>query len=343
MAARWKLSAKQLARLQAAKRTAVRRYLRPQPAGALRARAAARATVDPRVNVVGIGIGRKRVGGKATAKPCVRFYVQHKLAKSAIDARSMLPKRIGGMATDVIQTGPFRAQQTTDVIDRARSRLRPIQAGCSVGFRFPPPNSSARMAGTLGAIVTRGGLLYLLSNNHVLANEGALRAGAPIYQPGLLDGGRVPGDQVARLTRFVPLRTTNNRVDAAIAQADRASLVSRRFVAGVTLRSSAPLTATIDLTVHKVGRTTGYTRGVVDDVSADVRVGYDGGEFVFTDQIVVRSTTTAEFSDAGDSGSLIVARTSGRATGLLFAGAPGFTLANPISLVLEAFGVALAT
>jgi N-acetyl-gamma-glutamylphosphate reductase len=60
--------------------------------------------------------------------------------------------------------------------------------------------------------------------------------------------------------------------------------------------------------VHKVGRTTGYTRGVIDDVSADVRVGYDGGEYLFVDQIVVRSTGTGEFSDSGDSGSLIVAR-----------------------------------
>jgi hypothetical protein len=346
MAQQWKVTAQQMRQLRAAKAAATKRYLRPARGTAVRARttrgsALARANADPRINVVGVGIGRKVVGGKLTKKPCVRLYVQHKLHKSAIEARAMLPRTIGGVATDVIQTGAFRALQNADVIARARSRLRPVQPGCSVGYRFPPPNQQARMAGTLGAVVRRDGLSYLLSNNHVLADEGRLRAGAPIYQPGLLDGGRVTADAVAKLTRFVPFRTTNNRVDAAIAQVDRAGLASPRFVATVVLRSSAPLPATIDLAVHKVGRTTGYTRGVVDDVSADVRVGYYGGEYLFVDQIVVRSSGAGEFSDSGDSGSLIVARTSGRATGLLFAGSPGFTLANPIGLVLQAFGVTL--
>jgi hypothetical protein len=326
--------------LRAAKAAASKRYLQPLPAKlTLQARRAARATGEPRVNVVGVGIGRKRVGGKLTDTMCVRIYVRRKLDKRALDTRTLLPKRIRGMPTDVIETGSLEAFDA--ITDRARSRLRPVQPGCSVGFRFAPPNERFRMAGTLGAIVARGGERYLLSNNHVLADEGRLAPGAPIFQPGLLDGGRVASDRVATLTRFVPFRRTNNSVDAAIARADRAALVTTRFVAGVTLRSARPLAATLGLAVHKVGRTTGYTRGTVEDISADVRVGYDGGEYLFVDQIVIRGASGAQFSDSGDSGSLIVGRSSGRATGLLFAGSDTDTIANSIELVLAAFGVEL--
>ena len=197
------------------------------------------------------------------------------------------------------------------------------------------------MAGTLGAIVERGGVFYLLSNNHVLADEGQLAAGAPIYQPGLLDGGNAATDQVATLTQFVPLLAAGNTVDAALAQADGPALVSRKFVSGVTLKSVTPLDATVNLAVHKMGRTTGYTRGTIEDVSADVKVGYDTGEYTFSNQIIINGLGSQAFSDSGDSGSLIVARTSGRATGLLFAGSTSYTIANHIGAVLTALGVAL--
>ena len=60
----------------------------------------------------------------------------------------------------------------------------------------------------------------------------------------------------------------------------------------------------------------------------------------FDDQVLIRGEAGA-FSDAGDSGSLIVDRATGRATGLLFAGSARFTIANHIADVLAAFGVAL--
>ena len=74
------------------------------------------------------------------------------------------------------------------------------------------------------------GTLYVLSNNHVLANESGidpngqkivgLPPGSPIYQPGLLDGGNVATDQIAQLTRWVDLDASNpnNAVDGEIAR-----------------------------------------------------------------------------------------------------------------------------
>ena len=339
------LSPKLIQRLHRAKAVVVRDFLHAVPfvtrSSSATSTATATATADPGVNVVGVGIGRKRVAGKLTARTCVRVYVQRKLPPSAMDAASRVPARLDGVETDVIETGAFRALALSAALRKARSRLRPVQAGCSVGFAFPPPKDRFVMAGTLATIVQRAGVFFLLSNNHVLADEGQLAAGAAIYQPGLLDGGNAARDRVAALTQFVPLVAAGNTVDAAIAQVDAPALVSRKFVSGVTLKSTAPLSASVNLAVHKMGRTTGYTRGIIEDVSADVKVGYESGEFLFNNQIIIKGAVNTLFSDSGDSGSLIVARTSGRATGLLFAGSSTFTIANHVEAVLAALNVEL--
>ena len=96
--------------------------------------------------------------------------------------------------------------------------------------------------------------------------------------------------------------------------------------------------------VYKVGRSTGYSSGVVgctdlDDLPVDV----DGlGELRFDDQIEVKATDEW-FSLGGDSGSLVVDE-DGLAVGLLFAGNDrDRSYLNPISSVLYALGVELLT
>jgi hypothetical protein len=57
---------------------------------------------------------------------------------------------------------------------------------------------------------------------------------------------------------------------------------------------------------------------------------------------LVGATSTVAFSEAGDSGSLIVERATGRAIGLLIARSPQRTIANHVGAVLKALGVQLA-
>lgn len=76
---------------------------------------------------------------------------------------------------------------------------------------------------------------------------------------------------------------------------------------------------------------------------ATVQVQYDRGWLTFDGQIVIRGLERRKFSDSGDSGSLIVEKTSRKAVGLLFAGGTGYTLANPIQAVLKALKVSLVT
>ncbi len=94
--------------------------------------------------------------------------------------------------------------------------------------------------------------------------------------------------------------------------------------------------------VHKFGRTTSYTVGRVTSIDTDVTVGYETGNFTFQEQIIIVGRGGKSFSAAGDSGSLILERSTNKAVALLFAGSSSHTIANHIDEVLQALKVTLA-
>jgi hypothetical protein len=230
-----------------------------------------------------------------------------------------------------------------------RSKQRPLLIGSSTGFIA----TDFIMAGTLGCFVKSGasGALYILSNNHVLADENRYPKGGPIVQQGTLDGGSPTADRVAKLTRFVRLRPGQaNFVDAAIAKLNPGIEADVHKLRGIgTLTGQLDGDLQVGDLVHKVGRTTGVRHGKVTAFELDgVAVEYDIGVISFDDQIEIEGTGTRSFSDAGDSGSLIVDDEMGAAA-LLFAGGDhggsndkGLTYANPIAAVLDALKVKLA-
>lgn len=302
----------------------------------------------PSQNVVGVGVGEKITDGRHTGSLAVKFFVRLKYGEAELDSKSLLPKTIDGLPVDVEESGLFRRFRVAAVrrkvhgvgpMPNPRVKIRPAQPGCSVGFR--DPNNQFVMAGTFGALVTDKTSPYILSNNHVLADENRLPVGSPIFQPGLLDGGDPTTDQIAELTRAVLLQATvTNKVDCAIAKALKASLVSKEI-----LYIGAPqgtVDAHLDMVVHKFGRTTSYRVGRVTSIDTDVTVQYETGNFTFGEQIIVVGLDGHPFSDAGDSGSLILERASNRATGLLFAGSRSHTIANHIGDVLQALNVTLS-
>jgi hypothetical protein len=341
----------ELTDLLAAKSTFSARFLRaPARPSGFRAFAVA-ASAEPEQNVVGVGIGEKIDGDMPTGIMAVKFFVRRKYPENELSKSDLLPKTIDGLPVDVEQTGLFRAfdapkrkkkpakPQPAGPLPNPKTRFRPAQPGSSVGFQFPAPNTMV-MAGTFGALVKDRSGTYILSNNHVLADEGHLPPGAPIFQPGLLDGGNASHDQVAALTRFIPLQVgVNNKVDGAIAKGTSAGILSNSILhIGPPAGTAA---AAIDMRVHKFGRTTSYTVGRITSIATDVTVSYEVGDITFEDQIMIVGDQ-GQFSAAGDSGSLILERPTNNAVGLLFAGSPSHTIANHIGEVLRALGVTLA-
>lgn len=262
--------------------------------------------------------------------------------------KSDLVRQIAARAkgeVDVRYVGRIRARATPWY----RSKQRPLLIGCSTGFLA----SGFIMAGTLGCFVRSGSssALYILSNNHVLADENRYPKGGFIIQRGGLDGGSPTAERVARLTRFVRLDPAKtNFVDAAIAKLNATIKADPRKLRGIgTLAAHLRDDLQVGDVVHKVGRTTGVRHGRVTAFEMDgVAVEYDIGIVSFDDQIEIEGSGTRSFSDAGDSGSLIVDAQM-RAAALLFAGGDhggsngkGLTYANPITAVLKALKVKLA-
>ena len=273
-------------------------------------------------NVVGVGIGIKDASGVFTGELVVKVFVQEKVSQRRVHEDFLIPEEIGGIPTDVSPVGPIRS------FSYAARYNRPVRSGVSCGH----PSVTA---GTIGCLVVlKNGRLGLLSNNHVLANENNATVGDAIIQPGRVDGGQAPSDVIGLLEDFLPINfVADNTVDAAVAWTSR-SLVSSHhmtYVADPTPIAAAPL-----MTVIKNGRTTQATTGWVEAIDVDaVDVEYDGGIARFNDQIVIRGLSGTSFSQGGDSGALIVTSGSRQPVGLLFAGSPTHTFANPIDVVMD--------
>ena len=227
------------------------------------------------------------------------------------------------------------------------ARNRPACHGHSVGH-------PAITAGTIGARVTdNSGNVYILSNNHVLADVNAASVGDAIIQPGTFDGGSSPADDIGTLDDYEPIdfaAGASNVMDAAIASVAAADLLNTTPSDGYGVPKSTTLAAAINMKVQKYGRTTGQTQGQIAGINATVNVDYgppNGPPEIatFTGQIII---TPGTFSAGGDSGSLIVAKGRGRdksndrkPVGLLFAGSSTVTIASPIGPILARFNVTI--
>jgi hypothetical protein len=224
--------------LLAAKEEAYGRFFSPEAPQVAFAAFAARPR--PQHNVVGVGVGKKVIKGRVSAQNCVRIYVEKKLPEAAIPDEFMLPKKIRNVPVDVIETGLFRVFAP---VPKEQQFLRPARPGVSVGFALP----NALMAGTFGVVVEKNGKRFILSNNHVLANENALPKGSTIFQPGLLDKNDPAHDQIAKLTDFITLEVNKaNKVDCAIAEILQNSSISPRVMPKVNkLKSWQPVAASV--------------------------------------------------------------------------------------------------
>ncbi|MBW8001588.1 MAG: carboxypeptidase-like regulatory domain-containing protein [Planctomycetes bacterium] len=242
--------------------------------------------------------------------------------------------------------------------DHQIHRARPVELGVS-GGNINDRSLRYCCSGTLGSLVKdSAGIQYVLSNNHVLARSNQASTGDEISQPGQIDQSCGQNFVVANLSDYVPIKFKKrgsappNKVDAAIAAVIGGEVRTDGSVLDIGTLSNNTVAAFIGQSVQKSGRTTGHTFGSVLAVDVTVDIGYSrecGGAFNqvarFVNQIRIGGS---DFSDGGDSGSLIVE--SGnvdpvdglpRAVGLLFAGSSSSTLANPIEPILSLLDVTM--
>ena len=312
-----------------------------------------------RKNVVACGVGFKESNGVLLEEPCVIVGVTHKVPRAQLAPEDLVPHTLDSVRTDVQEVGRFRAWQLTPT-----DRHRPAVPGISCGH-------TDVTAGTLGCLVRRVNELFILSNNHVLANAGQASQGDPILQPARYDGGTLD-DQIATLAEWVPLQTSVGQSDCMLAnlaattlnlvanasgsttrlQAIRAQQVENKVDAALARPLAPGLVGpeilgigiprgvhqgTLGTHVQKSGRTTGVTTGRITQVDVTVNVDYLGENVTFTGQFMASG-----MSSGGDSGSAVLDMDR-YVVGLLFAGSDMATLINPIQLVLSALNVEIVS
>ena len=285
------------------------------------------------------------IGTAVTVQPDGRPGVLLLLERAGIRG---LPTMLEGIPVSQRVTGRLMA------FSDPTKRQRPAPMGFSVGH-------PAITAGTIGARVRDAlGRVYILSNNHVLANSNGATIGDPEYQPGPFDGGTA-ADQIATLSDFQVISFAangTNTIDAAIALSSTSVLDNATPADdGYSMPNSTIFgdangdglfddrNALLGLNVQKYGRTTKLTHGQITGINATVTICYAVSGFTCTktaryvDQLLI---TPGTFSAGGDSGSLIVTDDANlNPVALLFAGNANVTIANRIDLVLQRFGVVI--
>ncbi|WP_049567732.1 hypothetical protein [Nonomuraea sp. SBT364] len=279
---------------------------------------------NPDVN--GVGVGHRRRSGEKVEEYAVVVHVTRKRPLDEVDPDRRVPGTLRYAAPDgrevVVRVDVQERDKPTVEDDRPAvgvdlgGRCRPVLGGVSV-------SSSGTFGGWVWDTVTNQ--VVALSNRHVFGSV----AGTPVIQPAGEDGGG-PADRIASVLRAGSL-------DAAIAVPIDPSVV------GTSIAGGGPAVfeiadAVLDMPVHKTGRRTGLTHGVVDLIDYDsdhhgshTDLWIDGGG--------------DDFSDGGDSGALYLeARASDRGdwhrvVGLHWGGAGNDGVGHHIRAVFEDLGL----
>jgi hypothetical protein len=280
---------------------------------------------------------------------------------------------VGTSASKTASAVLLNAQGVTSSPTTHQAQLpTPVTLGSSGGNNNDYDTQGNQIAdccgGTLGSLIQDGsGHQYLLSNNHVLARSDHGAVGDAIVQPGLIDNNCTPnGDgpgttRVGSLTGWLALSSSATNADAAIAQIDSGAVSTTGSILelgakqadgalgaappGISSTGGKGEAASLSLVVAKSGRTTGLTCASVSALNLDVTVDYylDCAETkpyltkTYTNQVAISGN---QFSDAGDSGSLVVNTSNAEPVGLFFAGGTDSSgvsegVANPAPDVLS--------
>jgi hypothetical protein len=303
---------------------------------------------NPLRNVHATGVGLRGKGDTA-GDFALKVYMFTEEAAREATSQPFLSHEYQGVGIDVehlpVQFAFARRRQPPPAAGapaQHRQRIRPVPGGVEIG------PLGGNFVGTLGCFVRRGdpsGPLFVLSNNHVLANVNRFPFGTQFTQP----FSAKPKDVIAALTDFEPIQFPSagaqprNVIDAAIAAVADPTQVALGTILNIANYTPQLLAPRPGMTVTKAGRTTGVTTGTVRAIrvrGVQVNYGTRQNPIIATfDNAITITGTAGAFSNPGDSGSVILDQATGRPVALLFAGDGVTTTACDVAAACARFSV----
>jgi hypothetical protein len=303
---------------------------------------AVQAAADRWINteeVQGLAVGTRTRAGRRTDELAIVVYVDRKVPPN--QAHKVVPDEIridglGSFPTDVVPVGKVRPLQYANYV-------RPAMPGCSIGHH------KMLTYGTFGLLVRkrsgRGASVFILSNSHVLAQDGLAAKGDDIVQPGPGDNVGMSGT-IAKLTDWEPFdfATTGwpNLVDAAIARvvSPKSNVTNCiRDIEVIPVATSSQIT--VGMTVKKVGRTSDCVSSTVIETSCNLKSPHmksktKEGLVRYSDQV-----RCGRIAGPGDSGSIVL-NAQNEVVGLCSAGTDSDCWFNKIEHVFSALDIEIA-
>jgi hypothetical protein len=278
--------------------------------------------------VTAVSVGAKRKDGKKQDELAICVFVRKKRGRTEIPENEVIPEKIEGISTDVMEGEPSVISYSGSSLDRTKHDK--MIGGINIG--------QIEEDGTLGAIAfDQTGTPVILFSAHVaLGKHMNAPLGTSINNPG-----EDNNHQVGKLSDF-----DISTMDAAIASIND----PHGYECGMMHPNMGPIKGiATDTEVHnmlhsrvkKVGAATNFTTGTIEFVDQPARLSYDDGRIVLDleGQIVIKSDTASVFSAGGDSGACIM-NDSGKIIGLLIGAAEGMgSFATPIERILKRFQI----
>jgi hypothetical protein len=255
--------------------------------------------------VSGVDVGLKLTNDRYVrpARYVIRIHVVAKLGGSQLSSRARLPREIDGIEVDVLERRYVSGTEDSDTNGEPEFRFYrdPLSGGVAIS------GDRGATFGTLGMRVFKDGNPMYLTNLHVVPE-----VGAEVWQPPTKGPNTPVGDN-----RVVGTASEHQQRDDSVDCALITPSGSRGFEglvlgipANATFKAGSLRSRDENVTeVFKMGAKTGHDPqllGIVDSVSASLQV----EDMSFTGQIVVRGTEPGSFGDRGDSGAILLRRSS---------------------------------
>ncbi len=287
-----------------------------------------------RENLVGVGFGEKLVAGRPTGRPAIAAFVVRKasnarevregflfdpLVRQTLDSKdlSVLDPRVFDLVSDVVEVGRPR------LLNHVAKTFSPRVPGAAA-----ISGDGGRSVGTLGAWVTDGTNVFLLTCDHCLAS-------VEIWHPphgAAISDGRVC---VRIMGSAGPGKVT---IDACLLS----GIPSRAgdFILQIGEVQGTHRLRDTYVKLRKSGAVTHLTHGRAVQLSANVHLdvpsGPKAGQTFFYERQIIIQPSSGPFAAEGDSGALVMK--GNHAVGLLVGGTdlPPTYVATPIDPVLDA-------